>query len=197
MELAERYEAVMQQPASSQGLLSDQDLLAEVISTSFTLANHDFIAFPSWWVHYDIAHKRAQEVMEGNMYKNKKIKDWRMYGEALTTQIGAFHLSKSFDFYTNSESLEQKQQGWMRSMKWHERELEHKYIWPEGNRYETFSDYMEVLTGLWTDLIQKARDQRLELMDHIVKSVSHLQPGLGNMKALLSMLNAPPRVHGL
>ena len=120
-----------------------------------------------------------------------------MSGEALTKRIGALHLSKSFDFYTNSKNLEHKQQGWMRSMKWHERELEHKYIWPEGNRYETFSDYMEVLTGLWTDLIQKARDQRLELTEHIVQSVAHLQPGRGNMKALLSMLNAPPAVHGM
>ena len=121
-----------------------------------------------------------------------------MYGEALTKQIGAFHLSKSFDFYTNSESLEQKQQGWMRSMRLTtEWELEQRYVWPEVNRRETFKDYMEVLTGLWAALLQKAHDQRKDLMHHLVTSVSHLPPGLGNMKALLSMLNAPPRVQGL
>ena len=66
IELAERYEAVMQRPASSQSLLSDQDLLAEVISPSFTLSDHAFIAFTSWWVHYDMCQRQTQEVMEGH-----------------------------------------------------------------------------------------------------------------------------------
>ena len=116
-ELADRYQSTMESPAQNQGLLSDQDLLAEVISNKFTLSHHDIIAFPSWWVHWDICEYRAQEVMELNMSYDKKLQPWRAHGKGLLEMIGAFHLSKSFDFLTCADSLETKRTGWMRSMR--------------------------------------------------------------------------------
>ena len=190
-ELAERYEAYMKAPSPKQGLLSDQDLLAEVIAIDWHKANHDFIAFPSWWVHWDICSRRAQEVMEHNMEFNKKKKDWRVYGADLANDIGAFHLSKSFDFETNAQDIKTKVAGWISSMKmsahWGTRD---RYVWPESRtRRETYHDYILVLTGLWEALQQEQQNQVNALTAIIVDSVQELQPGLGMMKSLVTLLN--------
>ena len=191
LELATRYEEHMQAPALTSGLLSDQDLLAEVISTDYTKANHDFIGFPSWWVHSDICSERAQEVMEGNMNNDEQIQGWRKYGETLAAKIGAFHLSKSFDFRTCAETLLMKQDSWVRSMKISKWNLHRKMVWPDSDRKVTFQNYIEVLTGLWETLQNEARQQRAALSDVIVQAIQELTPGLGLMKAMITMHNAP------
>ena len=191
VELAKRYEEHMQAPALTSGLLSDQDLLAEVISNDYTKANHDFIGFPSWWVHSDICSERAKEVMEGNMKNDAPIHCWREYGETLAAKIGAFHLSKSFDFCTCAETLQMKQDSWVRSMKIAKWNLAKKKVWPELDRYVTFSNYIEVLTGLRETLQHEAKQQRLALSAVIVKAIQELTPGLGMMKAMITIHQAP------
>ena len=187
-ELAQRYEAIMQAPAQNQGLLSDQDLLAEVISTDFTMANHNIVAFPSWFVHSDICAKRAQELMETNMKDDKKQKPWRAHGAGLLAKVGAFHLSKSFDFDTCALNLETKKAGWVKSMKISPWDLKDNYVWPQSHREETFHDYIEVLSGFWEALHEEHKNQLSTLTRIIVDSVDELTPGLGMMKGLVALL---------
>ena len=187
-ELADRYQSTMESPAQNQGLLSDQDLLAEVISNKFTLSHHDIIAFPSWWVHFDICEYRAQEVMELNMMYDKKQKPWRAHGKSLLETIGAFHLSKSFDFLTCADSLQTKQTGWMRSMRMSAWSLKKRPVRPNSTRQETFQDFIEVLSGLWLALLDERKNQIEALTSHIVDSVGELTPGIGIMKGLMSLL---------
>jgi hypothetical protein len=187
-ELTQRYEAVMQAPAQNKGLLSDQDLLAEVISTEFTMAHHNIIAFPSWFVHSDICEKRAQEVMESNMKHDKKQLPWRAHGAGLIAKVGAFHLSKSFDFDTCALNLETKKAGWVKSMKISPWDLKNYYVWPKSHRKETFHDYIEVLSGFWVALHEEHKKQLSTLTTIIVDSVDELTPGLGMMKGLVALL---------
>ena len=82
-----------------------------------------------------------------------------------------------------------KQDSWVRSMKITKWNLAKKKVWPELDRYVTFSNYIEVLTGLWETLQHEAKQQRLALSAVIVKAIQELTPGLGMMKAMIT--NSP------
>jgi hypothetical protein len=58
-ELADRYEQLMAGEFNEAGLLSDQDLLGQVLAGRFARMSHQFVAFPSWWVQGDIYWERA------------------------------------------------------------------------------------------------------------------------------------------
>ena len=125
------------------------------------------------------------------MNNDEQIQGWWKYGETLAAKIGAFHLSKSFDFRTCAETLLMKQDSWVRSMKISKWNLHRKMVWPDSDRKVTFQNYIEVLTGLWETLQNEARQQRAALSDVIVQAIQELTPGLGLMKAMITMHNAP------
>ena len=103
-------------------------------------------------------------------------------------KVGAFHLSKSFDFDTCALNLETKKAGWVKSMKISPWDLDKNYVWPQSHREETFHDYIEVLSGFWEALHEEHKKQLSTLTRIIVDSVDELTPGLGMMKGLVALL---------
>ena len=103
-------------------------------------------------------------------------------------KVGAFHLSKSFDFDTCALNLETKKAGWVKSMKISRCDLKNIYVWPQSHREETFHDYIEVLSGFWEALHEEHKNQLSTLTRIIVDSVDELTPGLGMMKGLVALL---------
>jgi hypothetical protein len=73
-------------------------------------------------------------------------------------KVGAFHLSKSFDFDTCALNLETKKAGWVKSMKISCWDLKNIYVWPHSHREETFHDYIEVLSGFWEALHEEHKN---------------------------------------
>ena len=95
-ELTETYMQKMAAGATrAKGVLSDQDLLAEVLGSRYLELNHDVIMFPSWFNHANINHRRADEIL--------KAMQWESFDHLQPQQIDAFiesfgavHFSASF-----------------------------------------------------------------------------------------------------
>ena len=97
-ELATRYEEKMKGSSTEDkrrtGLLSDQDLLEEFLDDNFLLIAHEFIAFPSWWMHTDVCWRIWPELT-----KNKETQgDATFYeaGRRMAHEFGAVHMSQGF-----------------------------------------------------------------------------------------------------
>ena len=126
--------------------------------------------------------------MEDKMHNNRPKEDWYDYGARLTGHIGAFHLSKSFDFETCAESSTAKQTAWLRSMRLLNQDVRKIHIWENSPRKVTVQDYTNMLTGVWVQLDEALYSQMQTLIQDIVGSVQELAPGLGMTKSLIALL---------
>lgn len=185
-ELQQTYSQKMKTKSKHTGLLSDQDLLGEVLQDGFLMMHHDFIAFPSWWIHDDIWASRAADIMQ-QWDQNLHATAFE-FGENFVYKFGAIHQSRSFDFITNAASLESKSNQWVWSMlKQKSEDTQHLKIPIDDTTYVPFTDYVSFLEGFWSSLKQTWYLQRQELSDVATRAMGHRVPGMGLSKILVTM----------
>ena len=95
--LTERYCQMMAQNSSGRkdGRLSDQDLLAEVLSSRYLEMNHDIVMFPSWFNHARVCQKRSREILTTmNWTSFRDLKEENM--SQFVAKYGAVHFSSVF-----------------------------------------------------------------------------------------------------
>ena len=188
--MAARYESKMasESQVASRGVLSDQDLLAEVLANDFLLLNHDLISFPSWWVHADLWKKRSTELKS---LINKKIDPQGRFsleenGKRLTFDFGCVHLSRGFDFVSEAVTVGTKTHFWEKQM--NKPNVPGSSV---GNCNQPFfekEDYTRVLAGFWEELRHIHMTQITRLLEDLQNAGGHCTPTMGMSKCSMAML---------
>ena len=192
-DVSEDYEKMMTEPTPQRnGILSDQVLLSEMISDNFLLMTHTFIAFPSWWCHYDIWKVRAREIM--TWYWNKiddGVVSWKDIGAKAVEDFGAVHLSKSFDFVTNAETTEMKRKSWQDAMAVTDPS---EIFMTLGRTPIACWDFLNFMEGFWVALWEENERQRLKLWEITMEAVGTMPPRLGLAKMIVCLQAVPKTV---
>jgi hypothetical protein len=189
-ELADRYETKMRESGCvGRGRLSDQVLLAEVLDRRFLLLDHDFIAFPSWWVHSDLYESRAQDLWRLKQeHEHTRELSWHAFGKGFLSQLGAVHLSKTFSLTETTGATDTRHDVFLGAMAHgNSRPARRGMISVSGGRKVQLQQYLEFLHGFWNALVMEHRRQKREFANIVRSSVGHKTPGLGLSKALFAI----------
>jgi hypothetical protein len=183
--LVDRYEQKMKSKAQfKNGVLSDQDLLGEVVGTDWKLLSHGCIMFPSWFQHSDTAAHRAQEVCA--LWKDDISNE--QLAKRLVHQVGAIHLSKAFGFKEFADSKESKMAFFKRNiLRGMDKNAEYLHF-PDNGGMMLLSDWLHVLGEMWVEIKDIYGWQKKALLEEITKSVGHNVPGLGLSKMQQALL---------
>ena len=182
-QLTESYMQKMAAGATrSKGVLSDQDLLAEVLGSRYLELNHDVIMFPSWFNHSNINHHRADEIL--------KAMQWESFDHLQPQQIDAFiesfgavHFSASFAPYYEKTEIEKKN------------DLYHmggRKTFLRNQNGETISNEAYIdnfLMPLWQKLRLCYDSRRKQLQTEIAEAVGATPPTPGLSRALITLMN--------
>ena len=193
MELATKYEKKMQQETQSQRLLSDQDLLGEVLhdESGFYLMHHDFICFPSWWAHDHLWQARAKEIFSHAENKWELSRGAAAFGDKFLSKFGAVHMSRAFEFRGDVTTLQQKKESWRQGMqKGQYAHVDHAKLSKGG--VVTIDDYLEFLGGFWMAL-RKEHMRQIKEMQHIVTLAiggQAVPEGLAKIQQTLSFMSS-------
>ena len=184
-DLLQRYLKIMDEPGSFDGVLSDQDLLGEVLKKSgFFLLNHDFIAFPSWWTHADVFDNRCREIYEA--YQNSSMSN-EEFASTFFRNFGAVHLSKAFDFRTNAESLKAKKAMWHAAMMrgCDDVKLLHDKLGRNGATL--YDGYLHFLGKYWQSVATAEDEQSKQLLQTAIRAIAWNKPSPGLSKIIVTM----------
>ena len=179
--LAQRYMQKMASPGRS-GVLSDQDLLAEVLADTYLEVNHNMIMFPSWFNHSNINHIRGREILEAM--------GWRSFAEVPTDGVtkfidyfGAVHFSKNFSPCWDKgldAKLEQMRGAGGRKQ---------DFGYFRGRKLDYESYVQNFLMPLWIELRGRYARKKKELQNEITNNVGSTNPTPGLARATFTLLN--------
>ena len=182
-QLTEKYMQTMAAAATrSKSVLSDQDLLGEVLWSRYLEMNHDVIMFPSWFNHSNINHRRANEILIAMQ--------WGSFDEVQPQQIddfieryGVVHFSASFaPTYFKTEDEKKSELFHMGGKK--------KYLTMHDGVTVSNEAYIDnFLMPLWLKLRQCYERRRSQLTESIVRAVGSTNPTPGLSRALITLMN--------
>jgi hypothetical protein len=144
--------------------------------------SHQFVAFPSWWVHSDIYWERATEIFNLMLKSENNFKE---FGAKLAGYCGAVHLSSGFRLACPAGGIEEKRAAWQASMR-----LQHvnpcKYKMKlHHNQTRFLNNYLDILEGFWHELRQHQMGQLRNLNSEAVRAVHFNAPGTGLAKIVI------------
>ena len=179
--LAKKYMDMMASPGKS-GVLSDQDLLGEVLASQYLEVNHNMVMFPSWFNHSNINHIRGKEILEAM--------EWKSFDEVPADGVtnfidyfGAVHFSRNFDPRWD-KGLEEKLDQ-MRQAGGYKLDLG---IY-KGRKLGFESFLKNFLLPLWQELRAKYARKKRELHSEIAAIVGASNPTPGLARAVFTLFN--------
>ena len=179
--LAKKYMDMMASPGKS-GVLSDQDLLGEVLASQYLEVNHNMVMFPSWFNHSNINHIRGKEILEAM--------EWKSFDEVPADGVtnfidyfGAVHFSRNFDPRWD-KGLEEKLDQ-MRQAGGYKLDLG---IY-KGRKLGFESFLKNFLLPLWQELRAKYARKKRELHSEIAAIVGASNPTPGLARAAFTLFN--------
>ena len=181
--LTEKYMQTMAAAAQREnGVLSDQDLLGEVLASRYLEMNHDVIMFPSWFNHANINHLRANEILQAMQWDSFDQLQARDV-EDFIDRFGTVHFSASFaPNYTKTEDEKKEDFFHMGGKKKHLGEY-------QGVTVSNKSYIDKFLLPLWLKLRVRYETSRGQLQDSIAKAVGPTPPTPGLARAVMTLLN--------
>ena len=194
-ELATRYEEKMKGSSTEDkrrtGLLSDQDLLEDFLGDNFLLMTHEFIAYPSWWMHTDVCWR-----IWPKLTKNKETQgDATFYdaGRRMAREFGAAHMSQGFHAI-NVDKAKQRMNKWRDSLtdgaaQYNNAcpaELDER-TWRAGGYFQTrdIQNIMDAMAGVQDAVLLDHLRQKVKVVEDIKECMKHYAPMQGLSKALI------------
>ena len=170
----------------SKGVLSDQDLLAEVLGSRYLELNHDVIMFPSWFNHANINHRRADEILKAMQWEDfDRLQPQQI--DAFIESFGAVHFSASFapayDKTEDDKKLDLYNMGGQKT-----------FLRNQHGATISNEAYMEkFLMPLWQKLRLCYDSRRKQLQTSIAQAVGATDPTPGLSRALITLTNRAVR----
>ena len=173
------------------GLLSGQDLLEEFLDDNFLLVAHEFIAFPSWWMHTDVCWGIWPELT-----KNKETQgDATFYdaGRRMAHEFGAVHMSQGFHAIHAGRSKEGMNK-WRDSLTDGDAqynsacpaELDERTWRPRGYfQTRDIQNIMDAMAGVQDAVLLGHLRQKVKVVQDIKERMKHYAPTQGLSKALV------------
>ena len=182
-QLTERYMQRMAAGAHrTRGLLSDQDLLGEVLASRYLELNHDVVMFPSWFNHANINHRRAGEILRSMAWESfDQLQPHDI--DDFIHRFGAVHFSASFaPSYDKSEDDKKNDLYHMGGQK--------SNLGKYGGATISNEAYIDkFLMPLWQKLRLYYENRRSELQHSIAQSVGATNPTPGLSRAMITLMN--------
>ena len=182
-ELTEKYMQMMAAGAKrSKSVLSDQDLLGEVLASRYLELNHDVIMFPSWFNHSNINRRRAVEILTAMEWDSfDQLQPHQI--DAFLERFGAVHFSSSFA--PSYDKTEENKRNELFNMGGRKTTLGNHRGAPISNKAYIDS----FLMPLWQKLRWCYETRRSELHTSIAKAVGSTDPTPGLSRAVMTLAN--------
>ena len=166
----------------SKGVLSDQDLLAEVLGSRYLELDHDVIMFPSWFNHSNINHRRADEILKAMQWEDfDRLQPQQI--DAFIESFGAVHFSASFapayDKTEDDKKLDLYNMGGQKT-----------FLRNQHGATISNEAYIEnFLMPLWQKLRMCYDSRGKQLQTSIARAVGATPPTPGLSRALITLMN--------